>query len=51
MKLRSKKVLRFHKIKQTSNPHEYYYTELQMFTPFQSDSDLFPDDFKKCVDS
>ena len=49
MKLRGKKVLRFHKIKQTSNPHEYYFTEMQRYTSFTSDDDLHPDDFENCL--
>ena len=49
MKLRGKTVLRFHKIKQTSNPHEYYFTEMQRYTSFLSDEELFPDNFKKCL--
>ena len=50
MKMRAKRVLRFHKIKQTTNPHEYYYTEMQKYTPFKSDADLFPDDPIKCIE-
>ena len=49
MKLRKKHVLRFHKIKQTSNPHEYYYTEMQKYTAFMCDDDIFPDDIEKCL--
>ena len=50
MKLRSKKVLRFFKIKQTPNPHEYYFTQLQMYTPFMNEEELFPNDPNKCID-
>ena len=50
MKLRSKRVLRFHKIKQTPNPHEYYFTQLQMYTPFINEDELFPNDPDKCID-
>ena len=49
MKLRSKQVLRFHKIKQTLNPHEYYFSQLQMYTPFMTENELFPDNFEKCI--
>ena len=50
MKLRAKRVLRFHKINQTNNPHEYYYTEMQKYTSFKSDSELFPENFEMCVE-
>ena len=50
MRLRSKRVLRFHKIKQTPNPHEYYFTQLQMYTPFVNEDELFPNDCDKCID-
>ena len=33
MKLRSPQVLRYHKFNREKNPHEYYYSELQLYSP------------------
>ena len=33
MKLRAPQVLRFHKFNKEKSPHEYYYTELQLYHP------------------
>ena len=49
MKLRGPRVLRFHKFKKKTNPHEYYYAEMQKYFPFKNEKlDLHPDDFEKC---
>ena len=49
MKKCKRKVARFHKFNQTKNPHEFYYSQLQMFHPFISEQELAPDDIDKCV--
>ena len=49
MKLRGPRVLRFYKIKQKTNPHEYYYSEMQKYLPFRNEKqELYPDDFDRC---
>ena len=37
MKLRGPRALRFYKIKKKTNPHEYYYSELQKYFPFKNE--------------
>ena len=50
MRLRAKRVIRFHKFNQTKNPHEFMYSELQKYV-FHSDADHFsPDNFDSCAD-
>ena len=48
VKLRSPRVVRFHKFKQKTNPHEFYYSEMQKYLPFKKEKELFPNNFKKC---
>ena len=48
MKLRSKRVIRFHKFKETNTPHEFYFSEMQKYYPFQKEEELFPDNLEKC---
>ena len=48
MRKRTRQVVRFHKIDSTKNPHEHYYSQLQMYTPFQDENDFFPDDAERC---
>ena len=50
MQLRSKTVVRFHKINQTKTPHEFYFSEMQKYLPFVTEAELFPDDFEKCLE-
>ena len=49
MKRCKRHVARFHKFNQTKNPHEFYYSQLQMFHPFKSEQELAPDDIDKCL--
>ena len=44
------RVVRRHKFKQGNNPHEHFYSELMMFRPFYSETELFEDDIDKCKD-
>jgi hypothetical protein len=44
------RVVRRHKFKQENNPHEHFYSELMMFRPFYSETELFEDDIDKCKD-
>ena len=44
MQLRKPFVLRLHKFNKTKNPHEYYFSELQLYYPFTDESHLFPED-------
>ena len=48
MKLRRPIALRYHKFKPTTEPHEFYFSELELFHPFRKDSEFFPDNFDKC---
>ena len=48
MKRRRARVIRIHKVKQITQPHEYYYSEMQLFLPFDKEDDLFPDDLVAC---
>ena len=48
MKLRSPYMIRFHKVNRTKNPHEFYFSELQKYKPFQNEEELFPNDESKC---
>ena len=41
-------VIRRYKFRRENNPHEYFYSELLMFTPWLSESDLFAGDMDKC---
>ena len=48
MRKRSRQVVRMHKINQTKHPHEYYYSELQLYSAFRKESELEPDNFDRC---
>ena len=48
MKRRSRCVVRFHKINKTTSPHEFYYAQLQLYSPFRNENDLMPHDFDEC---
>ena len=48
MKLRSPYMIRFHKVNRSKNPHEFYFSELQKYKPFQNEEELFPNDESKC---
>ena len=41
-------VLRFHKFKKTTNPHEFFFAEMELYRPFRKSSDIFIDDFEQC---
>ena len=40
MQLRSKCVVRFHKINQTKDPHEFHFSEMQKYLPFVTEAEL-----------
>ena len=48
MRRRIRRVARFHKINRTKHPHEYYFSELQLYSKFTKESELEPDDMEKC---
>ena len=48
MKLRSIRVARLHKFNQTKSPHEFYYSELQLYKPFVSEETLASDSLERC---
>ena len=50
LQLRRPLALRLHKFKRTTNPHEFYYSELQLYTTFNDEDDLFPNDIQACSD-
>ena len=49
MKLRKSYVARLHKFNKTKNPHEFYYSELQLYKPFKEESELYPNNLDKCM--
>ena len=48
MKKRSERAIRFHKFNKTKDPHQWYYSEMLLYLPFQVEECLYPDDFEKC---
>ena len=48
MRRRSRQVARFHKINKTKHPHEYYYSELQLYSEFRMESELEAENFEQC---
>ena len=49
MRRRSRQVARFHKGNRTNNQHEYYYSELQLYSKFNNETELHPDNLDKCM--
>lgn len=50
MRLRSfQHVIRMHKFHKTKEYHEYIYSELLQYCPFQSEAELYRNDEVKCV--
>ena len=49
MQLRKPLALRKHKHKKGENPHEYYYSQMQLYLPFTDESELLPDDQRACI--
>ena len=51
MKLRKfDAVVRRHKFKEEKEAHEFFFSELLLFWPWRNESELFPDDPKKCAE-
>ena len=51
MKLRKfDAVVRRHKFKEEKEAHEFFFSELLLFWPWRNESELFPDDAKKCAE-
>ena len=48
MKRRSRQVIRLHKINANKHPHEYYYSQLQLYSPFRNEAELEPNDLEQC---
>ena len=48
MKLRKPCVARLHKYNKIKNPHEFYYSELQLYKPFHCEEMLSPNSLDKC---
>ena len=40
--------MRFHKFKQSSEPHDLYYSEQLLYYPHTCNEELFPDDLDMC---
>merc|ERR1711872_1204255 len=55
MKLRSPQVLRYHKFNREKSPHEYYYSELQLYHPHLKSKSFHlekeKEDFEACQDT
>ena len=50
MRLRKPLVLRFHKYKQTTDPHQYYFSQLRLFHPHSLDElKIWQNDLDKCL--
>ena len=50
MKLRKPLVLRFHKFKQKTEPHEHYFSQLRLYHPHsKSDLDVWENDMDVCI--
>ena len=43
-------VVRRHKFKEEKEAHEFFFSELLLFWPWRNESELFPDDAKKCAE-
>ena len=48
LKIRKPLALRFHKFKKTTEPHEFYLSEMELYKPFRKDTELHFDDFENC---
>ena len=48
VKLRKCLVARLHKFNRIKNPHEFVYSELQLYYPFHDENMLFPDSLDSC---
>ena len=48
MRRRSRQVIRFHKINPNKYPHEYFYSQLQLYSPFRAEKELEPENLQKC---
>ena len=48
LKIRKPIALRFHKFKKTTEPHEFYLSEMELYKPFRKDTELHFDDFENC---
>ena len=49
MKKRTERCIRFHKFKREKDPHQYYFSEMQLYLPHRNEEELFPDDMDKCI--
>ena len=50
MRRRRPIAIRFHKFKQSTDPHEHYHSQMQLFLPFNKETELFPEDARRCKD-
>ena len=48
MKKRSPRCIRFHKYKKTTDRHQYFFSQMQLFLPHEKEDDLYPDDSELC---
>ena len=48
MRRRSRQVIRFHKLNPNKCPHEYFYSQLQLYSPFRAEKELEPENLQKC---
>ena len=48
MRRRSRLVARLHKFNATKNPHEFYHSELQLYSTYQHENELEPENLDKC---
>ena len=48
MRVRSTRVARMHKFNQVKSPHEFFYSELQLYVPFRKEEELEPESLEKC---
>ena len=43
-------VLRIHKLREDKDPHEYFYSQLLLYRPWQTEDELHENDMNACVD-
>ena len=43
-------ILRIHKFREDKDPHEYFFSELLLYKPWRSESELYPKDMQKCIE-
>ena len=48
LKIRKPFALRYHKLKETTDPHQFKVAEMELYKPFRKDSELYFENFEEC---